>query len=445
MAIPSYQFLRNQTPAASLADAKAVLEGHVSSAIDGEIVLARYTDGNDVKTLMGEYYVSGSTKKVTITEPSADIIADINRKIGAISGTTSGETTGAAGKITVQFTQTSGKCGTITIANVYTANTATTYISGATSLQDADNKLDAEIKKLNGGTGITGSVDQKINSAITALDAGPFSGAGQVITAVKEVDGIVSATASTLPASSVSQSSTETIISSSANVQVALNAIANAADLEVVKRATPQSTNAQAEYYLAKHSATGTPIGEVIEIPKDSSLVNVTLGHVDDKLQGTTSQDQESTSSTIVAGTGATALDFVNQLANGKYKIACVDVSGFLDENEFASGVTWDSTAQKVRGVVDSNSEKNEAGFDFLSVGASGFKVDNIKREITHKIQNDIVSGNGISIAPTTVDSGITISAVAPEYIDATNQVYNPIVVNSSGITFSDIIDAGTY
>ena len=46
MNIASYQFLRNQTPAFSLNEAKSVLEGHVGNSIDGEIVIARYTDGD---------------------------------------------------------------------------------------------------------------------------------------------------------------------------------------------------------------------------------------------------------------------------------------------------------------------------------------------------------------------------------------------------------------
>lgn len=128
---------------------------------------------------------------------------------------------------------------------------------------------------------------------------------------------------------------------------------------------TPTETNVKEEYALM--DANGTPIGDTIKIYKDSSLYRVYLGHVDDTLTSTTDP-------TVVPGTGDTALCFIYLKTDGTYELVAVDVEEFLEENEFASGVT--ATDHIVHGVVDPLSE------EFLTVGADGFKLAGVQDAI---------------------------------------------------------------
>ena len=149
-------------------------------------------------------------------------------------------------------------------------------------------------------------------------------------------------------------------------------------------------TNVREAYKLL--DSNGEKLGDWIKIYKDSSLVNVELGHIGDLLEGTSAITEEADSSTIVptSDTGASeALNFVYQLENGKYKLAQVDVESFLQEAEFKDGLSVDSTTHEVKVKIDDTSEKNsqETPVSFLTVGPDGVKLDGIKDEITRKIE----------------------------------------------------------
>ena len=77
-----------------------------------------------------------------------------------------------------------------------------------------------------------------------------------------------------------------------------------------------------------------------------------------------------------------------------------VDVSKFLVESEFASGVTADAIGV-VHGVVDTKSETNSSGTAFLTVDADGFKVNGIKQEIIDRI-NEL----NTTVGSTSVEGG---------------------------------------
>ena len=149
-------------------------------------------------------------------------------------------------------------------------------------------------------------------------------------------------------------------------------------------------TNVREAYKLL--DSNGEKLGDWIKIYKDSSLVNVELGHIGDLLEGTSAITEEADSSTIVptSDTGASeALNFVYQLENGKYKLAQVDVESFLQEAEFKDGLSVDSTTHEVKVKIDDTSEKNsqETPVSFLTVGPDGVKLSGIKDEITRKIE----------------------------------------------------------
>lgn len=140
---------------------------------------------------------------------------------------------------------------------------------------------------------------------------------------------------------------------------------------------TPSSTTVKEEYALIASDGT-TKLGSSIKIYKDSSLVSITLEDHDDQ-----EHVGQFLKYTYIDASGATQSTYVN-------------VSAFLVENEFASGVTANN-AGVVHGVVDSSSEKVITGYgtgaegadvtaDVLTVGGNGFKVNNIQAAIDAKI-----------------------------------------------------------
>jgi hypothetical protein len=181
-----------------------------------------------------------------------------------------------------------------------------------------------------------------------------------------------------------------------------------------ISATTPSETNVKEQYNLV--NASGETIGATIKIYKDSSLYNVYLGHMDDTIAGDPP--------VVTPGTGDTALCFIYHKEDGSYELVPVNVESFLEESEFASGVT--ATNHIVHGVVDPTSEKDsqDTPVDFLTVGADGFKISGIGAEIDRKLAAIVenldatvtgaTSGNHVTITVEEVDgklvqSGLTI------------------------------------
>ena len=364
--VASYQFLRNQNPSASLSAAKDVLLGHVSSAVDGEIVLARYTDGSVVKTLVGSYYVNGGTKSVTITEASDDI---------------------------------------------------------------------------------KNYVDDKIN----ALDLNTVSGVGKVITAITQTDGKVSAVTGTVSASTVAHATATTrITSANTNVQDAIDTLADAVGSSIIGgnvkivSATTSSANVMEEWKLVTTAGQEIPGSSHIKIYKDSSLLSVALLHATGDTKPTYDKSTD-TWTDIPSGQQTEAnkaLCFAYETADGSILVEAVNVGSFINEAEFASGVTWDTTANKARGVVDSTSESGTGSTKLLTVGVNGFKISGVADLINSKIQGTIDGSNAINISDRS-GGGVTVEAIVPQ--NSATGIENPIKITSDGIVMGTTLDAGTY
>ena len=158
---------------------------------------------------------------------------------------------------------------------------------------------------------------------------------------------------------------------------------------------TPSSDLVKEEYVL--YGTDNTVLGDHIKIYKDQSLVSITLE--DNDGSGHTGQYLKYT---YIDASGATQSTYVN-------------VSSFLVEAEFMSGVTADASGV-VHGVVDSTSEKDSNNDSFLTVGADGFKVDGIKDEIDAKIAALDVTGD---------------TAVAGQYVAAIEQTDGVVAVKT--------------
>lgn len=219
-----------------------------------------------------------------------------------------------------------------------------------------------------------------------------------------------------------------TIVKSNAGV---LSADLTVAKLNASEVTALSDANVKEAYKLIYATdANRTAIGDVVKIYKDSALQNVYMGHIDDTLSGQDASG-ESTSNTVVSGTGDDALCFVYQLANGKYKLEAVNVQAFLKETEFKDGLTVDTSNHTVSVKIGNGLELGTAASDgnkpvqvkidstsesFLTVGANGVKLSGVQSAVdTAKatIDNYTVNGNKISTNPVLDGTDINVDDTA--------------------------------
>lgn len=505
--LQSLQLLRNSTILGSKAEAISTLQNvsQFAGNMDGVAVLARYSGETaaDIKTVVGFFSQTDSanptTRKVTIYDGDMEVLSAMQAEIDAIE-------LGAG----------------LNADGTYHQNAEGHYISAATSLSGADTVLDASLFALETAfdeASLTiaqslndlNSRENEISGTIVDASATTVSGDSKVVIDVTQNNAKITATAANLSGikldgyakdagSTGAIASTDTltqalsklenkaaaitildkdhtidVIGTTAGTEIAVNIEANeqvisagtsglVTDIKIESVTGTELTNLGGNVREAfKLTATsGAKLGEYIKIYKDSALINVQLGNTADLLSGTTAQTEESDSSTIVtASTGSEALDFVYQLENGKYKLATVDVESFLQESEFASGVTADSSTHIVHGVVDTASTKvitaySQAGdteADVLTVGADGFKVDNIQAAINAAVGKaqttvntavtDITSSVAhLTIAETTADNGSKSYGFTTE--DIASQTQMRAVMGQSGTAYT-VNTADTY
>lgn len=202
-------------------------------------------------------------------------------------------------------------------------------------------------------------------------------------------------------------------------------------NLNLVKVDTGLAANVKEKYQLL--ASDNSQIGVDIEIPKDSALQNVYLGHVDDKLKNADGQG-ESVDATITSGTGDAALVYVMQLSNGKYKLTAVNVESFLSESEFADGLQVNN--HKVSVKVDTSSEKVTTGEnvtgDVLTVSTDGVKVNNIQNAINYAISKLDANVTGGTTAGTKTNGHIQV------VVDEADGKLTAVTVNEANIADAD-------
>lgn len=202
-------------------------------------------------------------------------------------------------------------------------------------------------------------------------------------------------------------------------------------NLNLVKVDTGLAANVKEKYQLL--ASDNSQIGVAIEIPKDSALQDVYLGHVDDKLTNADAQG-ESVDTTITSGSGDAALVYVMQLSSGKYKLTAVNVESFLSESEFADGLQVNN--HKVSVKVDTSSEKVTTGEnvtgDVLTVSTDGVKVNNIQNAINYAISKLDANVTGGTTAGTKTNGHIQV------VVDEADGKLTAVTVNEANIADAD-------
>ena len=310
-------------------------------------------------------------------------------------------------------------------------------------------------------------IDERVNSAYTILnekvtelsaatedalenlDTTGITPAGQAIVNVTETDGIVTPVPGDIAAEHVTIAD-EGDHFTAEDVEAALQELAEKVDtndVELVALTAEEiaelqdAPNVREAYKLVHKADTArTPVTDVIKVWKDSSLIRSYLGHVDDALES-------SASTTVVTGTGDTALCFIYQLADGSYELVAVDVNDFLEESEFGDGLEVDNHIVSVK--VDNESEEvtvydeatsAETTAPVLSVGPDGVKISNIQAAIDYAVSKNAglidadITGSDDHVSVEVVQSGTELTQVIVTTDDIASEEELKTVEESIGL-----------
>ena len=496
--VQNVRFLRNGSLFGTRELAKEALEGKIqglSNDQDGSVILARYQETNeDVKTLAGFIYATDAAKSITIFDVDASG-ADVDEKIAALRDEINNKLGGgitSANTATAQLSALSGSSSdTSGVTSVWgakayaddlisTLDYTDTAVTGSyvSAVNEANGKISvsrvalptvAEISESgkaitavseSNGTisATTGTIDAQyvniedagslieattvegalaeIAAEIDAMDLAVVSGDGEVITAVSESDGKVSASKTAIKdvklTGYVKDTSATGDIAATDDIEGALSKLENKAAATTIANAdgsinvtsgssstdinvniksgekvlakdgsaglytdiklsavTPSSTTVKEEYSLI--GTDGTPLGTNIKIYKDSSLVSITY-------------------ITDPSDAHYQNLEYVYVDASGNTQTEYVDISMLVLEAEFASGLTIANHV--ARGVVDQTSE------NFLTVGADGFKLSGVQSAIDTAVSGAVqtldanISGNSTHVTVGVVEESGVITAV---------------------------------
>ena len=382
--------------------------------------------------------VSASTADVTTRTLKGYSVQNITDTSAAASKIATGDTLGVGlGKLQGQIN-----------AMDYTANTSSdkvfTYISNkdgqlTTSAENITNRVitgyeegvDADVA----ATDTLGQALGKLQKQINSMDYTANTGSDKVFTYIAEADGKLTTSAESITSRVITGyaegadadvAETDTLGVALGKLQGQINAMDKTASSETGKfvrtvaeadgkvsetrgyivaddvkitAATVNEANVKEAWKLVNNE--GTQLGSTIKIYKDSSLKSVALS-------GDTS-------------TVGQWLVFTYALSDGSEDVVAVDVSKFLVQAEFQSGVTADNSGI-VHGVVSGNSESVVTAYTatggangtakVLGVNGGGFYVNNIQTAINAKV-NSAISLLDSSSATTNAGyymTGITIT-----------------------------------
>ena len=138
--------------------------------------------------------------------------------------------------------------------------------------------------------------------------------------------------------------------------------------------------------------------GAIIKIYKDSSLLSVYLGHVDDVLTDEDPQTHESPTSAITEGSGDAALCFIYELQDGNYKLVAIDVESFLTENEFADGLQVNDHVVSV--VTQDIATATDSGVVSLaeSYNVKQYAVNDVKENASANVATEYDETTGVKV-----------------------------------------------
>lgn len=275
-------------------------------------------------------YTEGSDAKVADTDTLGQALGKLQGQINAMDLATVG---GSDGNVIVAVGEQDGKVSATSASLKDVKLTGYSKVSDASGAIEATDDLEDALSKLENNIGAVGSANSVSNSdhSITVTTAATGT---DVALNVKSGEKVIA----------VGNDGVYTNIKISALTEDEITALGN--------------SNVKEAYHLL--DTAGGTLGDVIKIYKDSSLNSVTLS-------GDSSTDGQ-------------WMIYNYTYADGHTANTAVDVSRFLVESEFKSGVTADASGV-VHGVVANKSE-------FLYVDEDGFFVSGVTAAINTAVQN---------------------------------------------------------
>ncbi len=278
-----------------------------------------------------------------------------------------------------------------------------------------DGKVVTTISETNGVVDETKAnvKDLQLGGYAKGEQAGPISGTDTINVALSKIENNIDASKSATTVNNtdhsinVSTAATGTTIGVNIKSGEKVISLGNEGIYTNIKLSAVTVSEANVKEAFALVASDGTTqLGSTIKIYKDSSLLSVALLHANTTAnpQVLPTYDKATDSWTDIASpTEANqALCFAYENVEGTVVVAAVPVGSFINEQEFASGLTWDATAGKVKGVVDGSSES------FLTVGEDGFKLAGVQNAINTAV-------NALDVTGDTAQSGKYITHINEE------------------------------
>lgn len=457
--------LRNGTLYSDRATAKSNLETQLGKLQDGEICIASYGATWDAaKTILGVVRLKDGKRSYTIfdNEDIAGIVATIEKLDATVRGNLTADDAVQTGKhVGVKVVEEDGKLTGVTVVESDIASAALLGTKGdASTVDTAFGRIQKEVEErgaaitkaiadLDSSVAATAAVDDKVYSVLTGVTQvdGKLTGKTEVTLAAVAKTGSAADVATTniagdtthvaVTGATVSAQITDIaetlkdVENSIANVQ------ANALKYRTVKLSDAEVTelkdsNVKEAYKVVSYTgtwtegtSTGTQVGDVIKIYKDSSVKEIYLGSVNDtidadgtfhKVQGTIPEADLS-------------LNYAYMKADGTYAMAKIDVANFLRESEFGNGLHVNNGIVSVK--VAEGSET------FLTVDGNGVKLSGVQTAINNAIQGldttvASTGNNNVSVTVAQTDglvSGVTVSTTG---LALASEVIKGVTVNGA-------------
>lgn len=453
--------LRNGTIYSSRDAAKTALQAQLAKLQDGEICLASYStvtpsSWEGAKTILGVVRLKDGVRSYTIFDN--EDIAGIVAKIEELNAN---KTSTGDSHVTVNVVE---EKGVITAVNVTTSDIASAAILGtkndASTVDTAFGRIQKEVEdRAKAITDAIALLDSEVH-ATAAVDEKVYS----VLTGVKQVDGkLTEKTEVTLAAvaktglaedvanaaivggeSQVAVNGTnvkDQISSIATTLKGVQNSIANVEKIALKYRTVKLSeaevtalsdSNVKEAYQVVSYTGewvdgttTGTKVGDVIKIYKDSSVKEIYLGSVNDTIEanGTFHKVEEKIPEADLS------LNYAYMKADGTYAMTSIPVGSFLRESEFKDGLQVNNGEVSVK--VDTTSE------GFLTVGKDGVKVSGVQTAINTAIQalHATVESTGdehVTVNLTEENGVVTGVTVSTTGLALDSQVIKGVTVNGA-------------
>ncbi len=373
--IPTIQLFRNSIIKTGRQAAIDALEAQKASVADGGLILARYSeDGTDngVKTLLGIVRNGGGTNvQLTVIDvegAAENVQTAITNAINDLDSSATSENK----YFDITVAQEDGKITSLTVTN---KDIASASLLGT--------KEDASTAETAFGRIAKEAADRE--AAIQDLKLDKVGADGQVITAISQSNGIVSATAATLSADNVAFTSSDAAFKSS-NVKDALDTLyTRSGDGSKVVIDSGTTTEGYSKTYTFTQG--GIEIGK-IDIPKDLVVKSgsVVKGNWND---GVFTEN--------VSGSG-TALKLV--IANKEETPIYINTLDLVKDHTAGNGIAISDTNEiSVKKASDSE--------PFLTVGADGVKLSGVTDAISE------ASGHVNTIIDARLGNGVTSDSTA--------------------------------